>query len=220
MHAVNPVDLSKALIYSDNIYFAQAALQIGKKKFVEEAAKFGIGEAIPFAYPLSQSQIAKGNIQSDIQLADSGYGQGQVTMTTLHVAFVFSALANGGNIAYPRMTLEDNTDIPKVWKEHAMSPETAAILKADLVKAVSSPAGVGHAAYIKGASIAGKTGTAELKVSKNSDGQENGWFVGFDANDPQLLLSIMIEEVKGRGGSSYVTPKVKRIFQQALKTQK
>jgi cell division protein FtsI/penicillin-binding protein 2 len=220
VHAVNLVDLSKALIYSDNIYFAQAALQIGKTKFIEGAAKFGIGEAIPIAYPFSRSQIAKGDIQSDIQLADSGYGQGQVTMTSLHVALVFSALANGGNIAYPRLTLEDNADLPQTWKENAMSPDTAAMLKDDLVKAVSNPAGVGHGAYIPGASIAGKTGTAELKTSKSADGQENGWFVGFNAKDPQLLLSIMIEDVKGRGGSGYVTPKVKRIFQQVLKTLK
>jgi penicillin-binding protein 3 len=217
VHAVNPVDLTKALVYSDNIYFAQAALQVGKKKFVEEAAKFGIGEEIPIAYPLSKSQIANGDIRSDIQLADSGYGQGQVTMTSLHVALAFSAIVNEGNIAYPRLTIEDQANTPSIWKEHAMSPDTAAILKDDLVKAVSSPEGVGHGAYIQGASIAGKTGTAELKTSKGDDGQENGWFVGFNAEDPQLLVAVMIEEVKGRGGSKYVTPKVKRIFQQTLK---
>jgi penicillin-binding protein len=98
-----------------------------------------------------------------------------------------------------------------------MSPAAAAILKEDLVKAVSSPDGVGHGAYIQGASIAGKTGTAELKASKGAEGQENGWFVGFDAKDPQLLIAVMVEDVKSRGGSKYVTPKVKRIFQQALK---
>ncbi len=101
-----------------------------------------------------------------------------------------------------------------------MSPETAAILKDNLVKAVRNPAGVGHGAYIPGASIAGKTGTAELKASKGAEGQENGWFVGFDANDPQLLLSVMVEDVKGRGGSGYVTPKVRRIFQQVIKSPK
>lgn len=217
VHAVNPVDLSKALTYSDNIYFAQAALALGKDKFEAGAAGFGIGEAIPIVYPLAKSQLSNKGIKGEIQLADSGYGQGEVTMTSLHVALAFSAVVNGGNIAYPRLTLEDDPQTPKVWKEGAMTPEAADILKKDLVQAVTSPEGVGHGAYIQGAAIAGKTGTAELKASKGVKGEENGWFVGFDANDPKLLLAVMVEGVSGRGGSTYVTPMVKRIFQQAMK---
>ncbi|RKP58098.1 penicillin-binding transpeptidase domain-containing protein [Cohnella endophytica] len=217
VHDVNPVNLTNALIYSDNIYFAQAALRVGAKAFVQEAAKFGIGEQLPIAYPISKSQLSSSDFKNDIQLADSGYGQGQVAMSSLHVALVFSALVNGGNIAYPKLMVEEDNSLPLLWKEGAMSPETADILKEDLIQAVKSPKGVGHGAYVNGATIAGKTGTAELKQIKGGDGQENGWFVGFNADDPQLLLAVMIEEVKGRGGSGYVTPKVKRIFQQVLR---
>jgi len=219
VHSVNSVDLSKALIYSDNIYFAQTALAIGKKKFVEGAKRFGIGEPFPLLFPLSASQLANGGGEpsGEIQLADSGYGQGQVMTTTLQMAFAFSALVNGGNIAYPRLSEADSATAPKLWKEQAMSAETAELLKADLVKAVSSPEGVGHGAFIAGASMAGKTGTAELKASKGVKGQENGWFVGFDAQDKQLLISMMIENVQGRGGSGYVAPKVKRVFEKFMK---
>lgn len=216
VHTVNPVNLTKALTYSDNIYFAQAALKLGKDKFVEGAEGFGIGEAIPLLYPLAKSQLANKGIQSEIQLADTGYGQGQVTMTSLHVALAFSAIVNDGNIAYPRLTLDEDPEAPKVWKVGAMTQQTAGILKDDLVQAVASPEGVGHGAYIAGAAIAGKTGTAELKASKGTEGAENGWFVGFNAKDPQLLLSVMVENVNGRGGSGYVTPKVKHIFQQQM----
>ncbi|WP_052339899.1 penicillin-binding transpeptidase domain-containing protein [Gorillibacterium massiliense] len=215
IHDINPINLSEAFIYSDNIYFAQVALEIGKEKFAQEAARFGIGEAIPIEYPLNKSLLSKDTIQSDIQLADSGYGQGQVTMTSLHVALAYSALVNEGSMVMP-LLVQSEAQEPRLWKEHAMSPETAALLKDDLVKAVSSPEGVGHGAYIQGASIAGKTGTAELKASKDADGQENGWFVGFDAAKPELLLSVMVEDVKGRGGSGYVTAKVKSIFQHEL----
>lgn len=135
-------------------------------------------------------------------------------MTSLHVAMVFSAIANKGDIAYPLLVPDEKKAPPLLWKERAMQPETAALLRDVLVKAVADPAGVGHGAYIPGAAIAGKTGTAELKASKDAEGRENGWFVGFDANDPELLLSVMIENVKGRGGSKYVASAVKRIFQQ------
>ncbi len=215
VHETSPVDLSKALVYSDNIYFAQTALQIGKTKLAEGAAKFGIGEKLPIEYPFIASQLANGAIKNEIQLADSGYGQGQVTLSTLHAALIYSTLANEGSIVYPKLVLTDDAKTPKVWKERAMSPETAALLRDDLVKAVASPEGVGHGTYIEGAAIAGKTGTAELKASKDAYGLEYGWFVGFDANDPRLLLSIMVEDVGKRGGSTYVTPIVKRIFEYA-----
>ncbi|WP_027088044.1 penicillin-binding transpeptidase domain-containing protein [Cohnella panacarvi] len=215
VHEVGSVDLSKALLHSDNIYFAQTALEIGKTKFAEGAAKFGIGEKLPIEYPFNASQLANGAIKNEIQLADSGYGQGQVTLSALHAALIYSTLANDGHIVYPKLILTDEAKSPQVWKERAMSPETAALLKDDLVKAVASPEGVGHGTYIEGAAIAGKTGTAELKASKGVEGLEYGWFVGFDANDPRLLLSVMVEDVGKRGGSKYVTPIVKRVFESA-----
>ncbi|MFC5406028.1 penicillin-binding transpeptidase domain-containing protein [Cohnella soli] len=217
VHEVNPVDLNKALVYSDNIYFAQAAVGTGNDKFTDGASKFGIGEEIPIVYPIAKSQLAKGKLSGDIPLADSGYGQGQVTMSTLHVALVYAAIANAGNMTYPKLTLFDDTTVPALWKEQAMSQTTAATLKSALVQAVANPAGVGHGAAVQGSSIAGKTGTAELKASKGTKGQENGWFAGFDANAPKLALAIMIENVQDRGGSKYVTPKAKRIFEQAMK---
>ncbi|MFC0330578.1 penicillin-binding transpeptidase domain-containing protein [Paenibacillus sepulcri] len=219
VHDVNPVNLQDALVYSDNIYFAQTALGIGRDAFTEETAKYGVGEAIPVPYPLKKSQLANDGIQNDIQLADTGYGQGELTMTSLQVALMFSALVNDGNMIYPLLSEDDGAGSAKYWKEHVMSPETAALLKSDLVKAVSTAGGAGHGAYIPGASIAGKTGTAELKQSKGGEGSENGWFAGFNADNPNLLLAMMIEDVKERGGSGYTTPKVKHIFLKTLQLQ-
>lgn len=68
----NPVNLLNALVYSDNIYFAQEALKLGKEKLTAEGAKFGIGEELPIPYPFQKSQLANNGIRSDIQLADTG----------------------------------------------------------------------------------------------------------------------------------------------------
>ena len=59
--------------------------------------------------------------------------------------------------------------------------------------------------------LAGKTGTAEIKASKDdTSGTELGWFAIFTAEDtvehPILIIS-MVEDVKGRGGSGYVVKK-------------
>ena len=64
--------------------------------------------------------------------------------------------------------------------------------------------------------IAGKTGTAEIKVSQDDEnGTEIGWFNAFrvtDNADEQLLIINMIEDVKDRGGSHYLLPKVKNML--------
>lgn len=175
VHSVGQVNLLTALIHSDNIYFARAALNIGTELFTKEAAKYGIGEQLPVPYPFSKSQLSNKGIQNEIQLADTGYGQGQVTMTSLHAALVFSALVNQGDIVSPRLIMENGESRPPViWKKQAMSPESAGVLKEHLVEAVTHPAGVGHGTYIPGASIAGKTGTAELKAAKGADGWRMG----------------------------------------------
>ncbi len=95
-----PVNLQRAFIYSDNIYFAQVALDMGQEAFMEEAAKFGFHEKLPVPYPITPSSLANGEkgIRSDIQLADSGYGQGEVQMSPLHVALAYTAFVNGGSI--------------------------------------------------------------------------------------------------------------------------
>src|SRR5690606_9821458 len=56
--APNPIDLNKALVYSDNIYFARQALEMGNETFVAGLKNFGFGEEIPFALELQPSQIS------------------------------------------------------------------------------------------------------------------------------------------------------------------
>ncbi|WP_068774876.1 penicillin-binding transpeptidase domain-containing protein [Paenibacillus sp. FJAT-26967] len=212
VHDVREVNLQQAITYSDNIYFAQTALDMGKERFMEMSGDFGIGEKIPLTYPFEPSRLYNKEISNEIQLADSGYGQGEVTMTSLHIAIIYSAIVNQGNIHSPTLLKED-LDKQKLWKRAVMKPDTAELLQKILIQAVQDPAGVGHGAFIKGKQIAGKTGTSELKKRKGEIGQENGWFIGFDAANPDLMVAVMIENVKERGGSNYVTSKVKSVFQ-------
>lgn len=211
----SPVTLEKALVYSDNIYFAQAALQMGQQVFLEGAKKFGIGENLPLTYPLRKSKIANQDIRNEIQLADSGYGQGEVTMTPLHLALTYSAFVNEGNIVYPALTQQEMKP-QAFWRENVMSKETAALIKAGLIQVMENSQGTGRFAKPSGIRVAGKTGTAELKARKGEDGLEYGWMAMFNVDKPKLLLTMMIENVKGRGGSHYLDPKVKRIFAQEI----
>ena len=94
-----------------------------------------------------------------------------------------------------------------------ISEETAELILSDLIDVVEHPKGTGREAKISGVTIAGKTGTAELKESQDDEtGTENGWFVAVNTDDPSLLIAMMVEDVKDRGGSHYVVPKVKKVM--------
>lgn len=209
-----PVNLKDALIYSDNIYFARAALKIGKEDFIKGCTDFGLGESLPIDLPIKKSTVANQNtFKNDIALADTGYGQGEVLMSPLHVALAYSTVVNDGNMMKPRLDISNKNHTPNVWKERVISEYNRRILLDSLTAVVENPSGTAHEAKIKGVSIAGKTGTAELKRNMDDQGaEENGWFVAMNTENPKIVVSMMIENVKQRGGSHYAVPKVKEVM--------
>lgn len=213
---VDKVNLKDAVKYSDNIYFAKIGLEIGDKLYTEGAKRFGIGEELKFGYPLNKSKISNsGNLSDKALLADTAYGQGEVLTTPLDIAMIYSALANEGKIMQPVIDIsEDSTS--RVYKE-AIKSENLPILIDCFKSVVNDSDGTGNKAKIDGLNIAGKTGTAEIKLSKDDEsGTENGWFVAVDLDNSKLAVSMIIEDVKGRGGSDLVTPKVKNIMEYYL----
>lgn len=203
-------NLTKAMVYSDNIYFAQVALDVGKENFAKDLTKMGFGEKIPLQYGLYSSQFADDDkFKDDIQLADTGYGQGKLLVNPLHLASMYTAFLNDGNMMMP--TLESN-NASKVWKENVMSKDIASTVLNTMVSVVEDPAGTGREAKIDGLTIAAKTGTAEIKKSQDdTDGTELGWFAAMTINkdNNNLLVVSMVEDVKDKGGSHYVIPKIK-----------
>ena len=76
------------------------------------------------------------------------------------------------------------------------------------------PRGTGHDAFIPGKTIAGKTGTAEVPDPNNvNELEELGWFVAIDKSETTpYITSMMVENVKGRGGSKVSIEKVRRFI--------
>lgn len=213
-----PANLQNALIYSDNIYFAKAALKIGNDAFVDQLKKMGFGETLPIELGMTPSQISNsGSFDSEAQLASAGFGQGEVLVNPLHMASLYSAFVNDGSMI--KVTLEYPTGkVPEFWKTQVLSKEVADTLREDLIQVIENPAGTGHGAQIPGITLAGKTGTAEIKASQSDEtGTEIGFFNAFIADpnsEKQLLVVSMVEDVKNRGGSHYLLPKVKTVFEQ------
>lgn len=84
-------------------------------------------------------------------------------------------------------------------------------------KVINDSHGTGYAAHRDDILLAGKTGTAEIKVSKeDTSGTELGWFAVFTAESTEehpILIVSMVEDVKERGGSGYVVGKDKEVLE-------
>lgn len=221
LHAYDPVIMKNAIIYSDNIYFAKAALKIGADSLEESLDGIGFNQELPFDIIMYNSQYSNTeDIETEIQLADSGYGQGQVLVNPLHLACIYTAFLNEGNIIKPYLQYKDDVS-KEVWISQAFSIDTVNQVMDGMIGVVNDPNGTGYSAHREDMILAGKTGTAELKATKDdTEGTEIGWFSVFttdpDIEKPILIIS-MVENVKGIGGSGYVVNKDKEVLDYYLK---
>ena len=214
-----PKNVANALLYSDNIFFAQTALQIGKDAYMEKLNNLGFNESLDFPLSLAKSQYSSsedGKISTEIKLADTGYGQGDLLINPIHMASIYSAFANQGSMVKPY--IEYNNGKTEIYKENVFTEEAAETVKNDLIQVVESPNGTAHDMQIQGLTIAGKTGTAELKTSsEDTESGTLGWFNCFTIGRSQgdLLMVGMVENTQNNssGGSHYIISKMKAILQ-------
>ena len=208
LHAPNPNNLRNALIYSDNVYFAKAALEIGKDNLEKGYKSLMIGEDIPFELALTKSQYTSDSFDDEILIADSGYGQGQILMNPVQMTSIYSSFMNDGKMMTPHVVKSTETS---VWAE-PFSKETTDEIKSDLIQVVEDNNGTAHALNNSQYQLAAKTGTGEIKDSQDdTTGTELGWLsvASTDSSKP-IVITTMIEDVKGRGGSNYVVNGVKQ----------
>ncbi|HHU62734.1 MAG TPA: hypothetical protein GXZ32_00745 [Clostridiales bacterium] len=209
-----PVDLSGAMTWSDNIYFAQAAIKMGAQKFVGYMEKLGFGRDLPFDLNVAKSSISQNTItDGSILLADSGYGQGEILTTPLHMALTYTALINDGDMLKPILVLDDRDEGPaaQVLQEDIFTPQAAGLVRDALVDAVNRPKAFGQGAQLENVLVAGKTGTGQVGKKGNI-----GWFIGYaPADDPKYLVCTVIENTQS--GSTSAVPVTKTIMQQLFK---
>lgn len=214
-----PKNIKNALIHSDNIFFAQAAMQIGAETMCSGLNSIGFNEQIEFPLNLKKSTFSSdGKISNEKKLADTGYGQADVLVNPIHMASIYSSFANSGNMVKPYIEYNENTKTTYL-KENAFSKDTADEIRQDLIQVVENPEGTANDMKLPNKVIAGKTGTAELK--KTADDTESGtlgWFdcftVNTSSNDNMLIIS-MVENTQNNssGGSHYLIKKIRGLFE-------
>jgi len=209
-----PEDLKEAIQHSCNVYFSEAAQQLGGEKLYREANQFLFNSDVMFSdIVMGESVFEKAG--SDTDLGWSAIGQYHDLITPLHACMIAACIANDGAMMEPKL-LESvsygNT------QTYALSPAVAArplddtsLLKEYMVNAVAK--GTGKKAAIKGVTVGGKTGTAE--IAGKDGNEEHSWFVGFIEDEAHPLAVAVVMEKAGSGGS-HAAPAAKKVLQKAM----
>ncbi|EQC78715.1 Cell division protein FtsI [Enterococcus sp. HSIEG1] len=188
---VASVNLRNALVYSDNIYMAQQTLAMGEDKFRAGLEKFIFGEELDLPIAMNPAQISNDkSFNSEILLADTGYGQGELLINPIQQAAMYSVFANQGSLVYPRLVMGAETKT----KKELISPETISLINEDLKAVVTDENGTAHSLAALGLPLAAKTGTAEIKEKQDEKGQENSFLFAFDAQNQKYLMVSMLED--------------------------
>ena len=206
-HRTEPMNMTNCMLHSDNIYFADVALKIGQEKFIAYFnEKLGMDKSLPYELGAARSQLySRGSVMDNKMLADSGYGQGQVLVTPLQLAAMFSAFANNGDMPTPRITdglyVTDGVEYKcireseySVWMEDAIS--TNAINKIiPMLQGVVDPNknGTGRSLRVTNVDVAAKTGSAEIGKDKT---RMYSWFAGFRLNvaqEDERVVIVMLD---------------------------
>jgi penicillin-binding protein len=138
---VASVNLRNALVYSDNIYMAQQTLAMGEDKFRAGLDKFIFGEELDLPIAMNPAQISNDkSFNSEILLADTGYGQGELLINPIQQAAMYSIFANQGTLVYPRLLIDAETKT----KKEVISSETISQINEDLKAVVTDENGTAH----------------------------------------------------------------------------
>lgn len=222
------INVVNALKFSCNTWFYAAAIEAGADPVTGMCSRLGFGErtGIPIVeaegfLPTNSIMIQRRGtkiLQGD--LANIAIGQGMVLATPLQVAQAMAGIANGTYLPQPRLVkqIQDYQDNivsafePKPRKTINLNPLHRDTIVKGMVAVVSGDGGTGHAADIKHAQIAGKTGTAQWRIAKD---QNLAWFAGFlPAQKPMFSFAVVYEGRPGEdvSGGRKAAPIVSEVF--------
>ena len=169
------------------------------------------------------------NIQGELDVGSTAIGQGQVQASALQMAIVAATIADGGHRPRPTFAIAHPPPGPSVTS--AAVARTVRRLMIGVVKE-----GTGTSAAISGVTVAGKTGTAELKTECSSSGEASSsessssgcvgadseasntdaWFAAFaPALRPRIVVGVLL--VKEGAGGDTAAPVAREVLEAGLR---
>ncbi len=227
--------LELAFAVSCNSVFSPLGVKLGAARLVAMAERFGFNHDPGIDGAAESTLPSAASIQGELDVGSTAIGQGQVQASALEMALVAASIADGGR--RPRPTFTPGRAAPGAYVTSASVAHTVRHLMIEVVRK-----GTGTSAAIPGVTVAGKTGTAELKTvcsSSSSSGDEaeasqrsgesssacvgpaseasntDAWFAAFaPALHPRIAVCVLL--VKDGAGGTTAAPVAREVLEAGL----
>ncbi|MCW3029903.1 MAG: hypothetical protein JWM66_36 [Solirubrobacterales bacterium] len=227
--------LELAFAVSCNSVFSPLGVKLGATRLVAMAERFGFNHDPGIEGAAESTLPAASSIHGELDLGSTAIGQGQVQASALEMALVAATIADGGR--RPRLTFARG---PTPRGSYVTSASVARTVRRLMIEVVRK--GTGTAAAISGVTVAGKTGTAELKTECSAGESEAGgsarresgspcagaageasntdaWFAAFaPALRPRIAVCVLL--VKDGAGGETAAPVAREVLEAGLQAQR
>ncbi len=223
------IPLTTALTQSVNTVWAEVGERVGGETMQRYMERFGFYGKVPVDLPADERGQSGVRVAGEdgflpmtsrrVDVGRVAIGQGGLLTTPLQMVQVASAVANGGRLMKPTLT-DRIVDRDGRTTDDVEPEEEAQVMKASTAREVGDMManvvreGTGVAAALEGASVAGKTGTAELDVQRRIN---QPWFIAFAPRDnPRIAIAATIERCSTCQGGTTAAPIAKSVLQELL----
>ena len=226
-HGYGTISMADVLAKSSNIGAILIGTRVGRENMYDYARRFGFGQktGLPLPAesggklrPLENKKNPKDQ-WGTTSLASISMGQ-EVSVTSIQLARLGAAIANGGMLVQPRLVLKrgDKAE-PAPAPVRIIKPETAITMRQMMEGVVLNGTGRLHA-RLDGYTSGGKTGTAQIFENGHYTHNYNASFLGFaPVTNPALVVLVTIHHTSGDAGmgSDAAAPVFQKIAQEALR---
>jgi penicillin-binding protein A len=230
--------LELAFAVSCNSVFSPLGVKLGAPRLVAMAERFGFNHPPGIEGAAESTLPAASQIQGELDVGSTAIGQGQVQASALQMTIVAASIADGGHRPHPTFTPQA-TSAAGTYVTSASVARTVRRLMIEVVRK-----GTGTSAAISGVTVAGKTGTAELKTecspseheSEANDGEHeasgsgcegaeneasntDAWFASFaPALEPRIAVGVLL--VKDGAGGDTAAPVAREVLEAGLQASR
>ena len=191
---------ARGLAVSCNPCFIQIGARLGKERFCDYFADFGLREATGIDLPgeIRRSEYYTADKMGPVELASCSFGQSS-KVSYLQMLTAVCAVVNGGELMQPyvvaKITAPDGTIIKEMAptvKRRVISEETSATMRRLMEGVVTG--GTGKQAALEGYRVGGKSGTSQ-KLDSANEGARIASFVSVaPIDDPKIAVLICLDE--------------------------
>ncbi|MFW7379696.1 MAG: penicillin-binding protein 2 [Oligoflexus sp.] len=234
------VSLRKAMVQSCDVYFYHVGVELGVDRIARYAKEFGLGSRLGVRLNMERPGLVPTSAWKQLvhrfpwtagDTPNISIGQGYNLLTPMQMATFYAAMANGGNVWRPYYVKKVTNHVgetvvqqdPELLRSAStlIKPQTFQFMQDVLMDVVHDPKGTGRRSMVSYATVAGKTGSAQvvaLKKNRNQDDVSRMWkehaiFAAFSpAHNAEIAVVVVSQNDMIGGGGRAAAPVAGKII--------